>query len=147
SGGVFVSLSQTNAAIVANTWTYWEVTGVAPATAVKASIKARVLGTPPNTMALYADQMMLRAGASSADVDTRVEAGFALALAPALAGDDGQHAAWTFSELNPNSPYAGKSRLGRRVKWLVEFATSNGFQSVPLFTGLTLDAGASSRGR
>jgi hypothetical protein len=147
AGGALVSSSVSTVAIAANTWTYYQVTGTAPATTAKASMKGRISGTPPGTTALYVDQMMLRAGANSADVDVRVEVGFTVALAPAVAGSDAQHAAWTFSEMNPLSPYAGKSRLGRRVRWLLEYATSTGFQSIPLFTGLSLDASGSSRGR
>jgi hypothetical protein len=70
--------------------------------------------------------------------------GFAIVLAPKLAGDETQHAAWTFSELNANSPYAGKSRLRRRVQWALKFVTANGFESVPLFTGLSTAPSASS---
>jgi len=72
--------------------------------------------------------------------------GFSVVLAPKLAGDEAQHAAWTFSELNPNSPYAGKTRIRRKTQWLLQFITENGRESVPIFTGYTTaPSGASDR--
>jgi hypothetical protein len=73
--------------------------------------------------------------------------GFCVVLAPKLAGDEAQHAAWTFSELNANSPYAGKMRIRRPTKWTILFATSSGFESVPVFTGFTSTSAGESRGR
>lgn len=72
---------------------------------------------------------------------------FTVVLAPKLAGDESQHAAWTFSELNPRGPYAGKQRFGRRTRWGVQFAGESGFEEVPVFTGLSISAGAASRAR
>lgn len=73
--------------------------------------------------------------------------GVGIVLAPRLAGDERQHAAWTFSELNPDSPYAGKSRTSRRVAWDVGFHTANGLENTRIFTGLSLTAGAGSKNR
>jgi hypothetical protein len=70
--------------------------------------------------------------------------GFSVVLAPKLAGDEAQHAAWTFSELNQDSPYAGKTRLRRRAQWLLRFVTSSGMETVPIFTGLTSTPSGSS---
>jgi hypothetical protein len=70
---------------------------------------------------------------------------FGIVLAPKLAGDEAQHAAWTYSELNPNSPYAGKTRLRRRTKWSLRFVTNTGMESIPIFTGLTTMPSATNR--
>jgi hypothetical protein len=72
---------------------------------------------------------------------------FTVVLAPKLAGNEAQHAAWTFSELNSSSPYAGKLRLGRRTKWDVGFFTDLGFEQVPIFTGLSITSAIASRQR
>jgi len=72
---------------------------------------------------------------------------FAVTLAPLLAGDESQHAAWTFSELNQDSPYAGKIRTGRRTTWKVGVYSEGGLEYVPVFTGLSLDSGAQSKVR
>lgn len=125
------------------------VSAVAPVGATQARFGARAggPGNPPSTAVFYFDQAMVRAGTVDADIDSAVGLGFAVALAPALAGDDGQAAAWTFSELNPLSPYAGKPRADRRTTWALEVLTSTGFQSVPIFTGLSVDASGSARSR
>ena len=73
--------------------------------------------------------------------------GIGIVLAPRLTGDERQHAAWTFSELNSDSPYAGKSRTSRRVIWNVGFHTANGLENTQVFTGLSLTSGAGSRNR
>lgn len=70
-----------------------------------------------------------------------------VALSPMIAGDDTQNAAWTYSELNPSSLLAGKSRLARPVTVSLEVATTAGAQSVPLFTGQSLGVDVSSRSR
>lgn len=73
--------------------------------------------------------------------------GIAVVLAPKLVGDEYQHAAWTFSELNPNSPYAGKTRVRRTTVWRVGVYGEAGLEKVQIFTGLSLTVGASSRNR
>lgn len=73
--------------------------------------------------------------------------GIAIVLAPKLAGDERQHAAWTFSELNPDSPYGGKTRTRRETTWKVGLYTDAGLEEVQIFTGLSLTAGGSSRNR
>ncbi len=70
-----------------------------------------------------------------------------LAFAPRLAGDEYQHAAWTFSELNRTSPYAGKNRFGRRTSWQVGLYTDAGLEKTPIFTGLSVAGSGSSRSR
>lgn len=70
---------------------------------------------------------------------------FGVVLAPKLAGDEAQHAAWTFSELNPNSPIAGKTRIRRKTQWALRIITDNGFETIPLFTGFTTAPSATSR--
>lgn len=72
---------------------------------------------------------------------------FAATLAPLLPGDEAQHAAWTFSELNQDSAYAGKLRTGRRTQWKVGIYSESGLEYVPVFTGYTIDGGAHSRQR
>ena len=72
---------------------------------------------------------------------------FTIAFAPKLAGDEAQHAAWTFSELNPSSPYAGKDRFGRRTTWKVGLHTEAGLEEVQVFTGLTIAGAGTSRAR
>lgn len=73
--------------------------------------------------------------------------GFVVVLGPKLAGDEAQHAAWMMSELNPDSPYAGKLRIRRPVKWDLYFVTEDGFERVPIFTGFTTTSSGSSRNR
>lgn len=73
--------------------------------------------------------------------------GFVVVLGPKLAGDESQHAAWMMSELNPDSPYAGKLRIRRPTKWDVYFITENGYERVPIFTGFTTNTTATSRNR
>lgn len=73
--------------------------------------------------------------------------GFAVVLGPKLAGDEAQHAAWMMSELNQDSPYAGKLRIRRPMKWDLYFVTADGFESVPIFTGFSTTASADSRSR
>ena len=72
---------------------------------------------------------------------------FTVALAPRLSGSEAQHAAWTFSELNPASPYAGKDRFGRRTQWKVGFHGDTGLEQVQVFTGLSIAGSGSSRSR
>lgn len=73
--------------------------------------------------------------------------GFIVVLGPKLAGDEAQHAAWMMSELNTSSPYAGKLRIRRPVRWDLYFITADGFERVPLFTGFSTTASANSRSR
>lgn len=73
--------------------------------------------------------------------------GFCIVLGPKLAGDEAQHAAWMMSELNPDSPYAGKLRVRRPVRWSLQFITADGFESVPMFTGFSTTSNGSSRSR
>jgi len=73
--------------------------------------------------------------------------GFVVVLGPKLAGDESQHAAWMMSELNPDSPYAGKMRIRRPVRWDLYFVTESGFERVPLFTGFTTTTSGTSRNR
>lgn len=73
--------------------------------------------------------------------------GFSIALAPFPAGDELQHAAWTFSEINPNGPYVGKIRTYRRLTWDVGVITSDGIERIRMFTGRTLANDGSSRSR
>lgn len=72
---------------------------------------------------------------------------FTLAFAPKLAGDESQHAAWTFSELNNDSPYAGKVRFGRQTQWRVGFHGEDGLEDVQIFTGYTTADDVNSRQR
>lgn len=55
----------------------------------------------------------------------------------ARAGVDGRSAAWYFSPLNPASPLATKTRVGRPARLHIEFATAAGPRSVPRLTGWT----------
>lgn len=90
---------------------------------------------------LYQKGVVFTGSSGTNDIAT---IGFAITLAPKLASDETQHAAWTFSELNPNSPYAGKTRLRRAVRWLLRFVTDNGMETVPLFTGFSTAPSAAS---
>lgn len=144
SGDVFISTSLSVQTIEAGVWTHYAITYTAPPTAAKAELRCRLGGTAP-AVPFYFDEATLAAGTVTAVDPANVV--FTVALAPMIAGDDSQHAAWTFSEINANSPYAGKLRFGRRCLWEVGFATPNGPEYVPVFTGLTLAAGATSRSR
>jgi len=73
--------------------------------------------------------------------------GLVVVLAPKLAGDEAQHAAWTFSELNPNSPYGGKTRTRRETQWKVGMYTEAGLEEVQIFTGLSILTSASARNK
>lgn len=83
----------------------------------------------------------------STGANVRSAVGFTIAFAPKLAGDEYQHAAWTYSELNPNSPFAGKNRFGRRTQWNIGFHGENGLESLQIFTGLSISSDGSSRSR
>jgi hypothetical protein len=112
----------------------------------------RATGNTNVSIALYSqDNVQQGTYVKSATVTTPMPVtstvGFGVVLAPRLAGDERQHAAWTFSELNPDSPYAGKSRTSRRVNWDVGFHTANGLENTRIFTGLSLTSGAGSRNR
>lgn len=112
-------------------------------TAPRPSIRAAVTTQMNAQQGLYQKGVIFTGSAGSSAIATL---GFSVVVAPIIAGDEAQHAAWTFSELNPNSPYAGKTRIGRRVKWLLNFVTANGgFESVPMFTGRTTAPSASNR--
>ena len=76
-----------------------------------------------------------------------VNVGFSLAFAPFLAGNELQHAAWTFSELNANGPYIGKVRTYRKMLWDIGLITDSGVEYVRMFTGRSLATDGSSRGR
>lgn len=118
-------------------------------------LDAKTTRSTPNTnvsIAVYSQDNVARGTyTKSATVTTPMPVistiGLGITLAPRLAGDERQHAAWTFSELNPDSPYAGKSRTSRRVAWDVGFHTANGLENTRIFTGLSLTAGASSKSR
>jgi hypothetical protein len=86
---------------------------------------------------------------ASAVISAATEPGvvFTVALAPMQDGSDAQNAAWTYSELNPTTVYAGKQRDGRAITVALDIATRNGVQSVPLFTGRSLGIDVSSRSR
>jgi hypothetical protein len=73
--------------------------------------------------------------------------GFSIALAPFPPGDELQHAAWTFSEMNVDGPYVGKIRTYRRVNWEIGFITDDGIERIRMFTGRTLANDGSSRSR
>jgi hypothetical protein len=108
----------------------------------KPSIRVSVDTHANATQGLYQKGVTFTGSAGSSAIAT---IGFSVVLAPKLAGDEAQHAAWTFSELNPNSPYAGKSRIKRRTRWAARLVTpSGGFESVPLFTGFTTVPSAAS---
>lgn len=85
----------------------------------------------------------------SATISASTEPGVVavVALAPSLAGDETQNAAWVYSELNGGSPIAGKTRLARPLTAQLDVATTAGVQSVPLFTGQSLGVDVSSRAR
>lgn len=85
----------------------------------------------------------------SATISAATEPGVAgvIAFAPMIAGDETQNAAWTYSELNPSNLLAGKQRDGRPLTASMLFATRNGAQSVPIFTGQTLGVDVTSRAR
>ncbi|OFW55845.1 MAG: hypothetical protein A2Y75_05370 [Candidatus Solincola sediminis] len=72
---------------------------------------------------------------------------FSVALAPMIAGDERQNALWTYSELNPRGPLAGKQRDGRAIRWDIIFATSVGIESLRVFTGHTLGTSTTTRSR
>jgi hypothetical protein len=85
----------------------------------------------------------------SATISTPTEPGVVttIALAPMSDGDDTKNAAWTFSELNPVTPYAGKQRDNRPVQLALSVATDAGIETVPLFTGRSIGIDVSSRSR
>lgn len=68
-------------------------------------------------------------------------------LAPSIAGDDRQHAAWVFSDLNTASPYAGMRREARPCRWDVGVANGTGVEWVPVFNGWTTGTELGSRQR
>lgn len=109
----------------------------------KPSIRASVTTHTSAAQGLYQKGVTFTGSAGAQAIAT---IGFSVVLAPKLAGDEAQHASWTFSELNPNSPYAGKTRIRRKTQWVLNFVTSSGgFESVPMFTGYTTAPSASSR--
>lgn len=60
SAGTFLSTQGVNIDVSANTWTYFEITGDAPANAAQAGITAMMTGTPPASHLLYVDEARLR---------------------------------------------------------------------------------------
>ena len=109
--------------------------------ASKPSLRVGVTTHSNAAQGYYQKGVTFSGSAGSSNIAT---IGFSIVLTPKLAGDEAQHAAWTFSELNPNSPYAGKTRLRRKTRWLLNFVTESGRQSVPLFTGYTTAPSGSS---
>lgn len=71
----------------------------------------------------------------------------AIALSPLNAGDLSQNASWVYSELNANSPIAGKRRDYIPVTAKLAFATSAGREEINIFTGRALRIDVSSRSR
>jgi hypothetical protein len=60
----------TVSALGAGLWTFYTVTATAPLNAVKASLKARMPGTPASSVVLYADEMKLRTTVPSGEAAT-----------------------------------------------------------------------------
>lgn len=109
---------------------------------LKPSIRAAVTTHSNAAQGLYQKGVVFT---GSSGTQTIATIGFSIVLAPKIAGDEVQHAAWTFSELNRNSPYAGKTRIRRKTRWALNFVTpAGGFESVPMFTGYTSAPSASS---
>lgn len=131
----------------------WAVTGVGFTTidtsdVERSEISTTAAGTPNVRAALVttsdvAQGRYLKSVNVTSAPPISATLGFAVVLAPKLAGDEAQHAAWTFSELNPNGPYAGKMRVRRLTAWDIAFMTDNGFESVPIFRGYTTAPSAS----
>lgn len=120
-----------------------EQTEFTQAGTAKPSLRVAVTTHANAVQGLYQKGITFTGSAGGNEIAT---IGFSVVLAPRLAGDEAQHAAWTFSELNANSPYAGKTRLRRRTQWALRFVTpTGGFESVPLFTGLSTAPSANSR--
>lgn len=84
----------------------------------------------------YTASAMLTQGGTPLDLHTNIV--WSIAIAPQLAGSDRQNTLWTYSELNPLGPLAGKQRDARPMRWSTVFATSAGIESVPMFNGFTL---------
>jgi hypothetical protein len=59
AGSTFISESGTLSALTADTWTYFSVTGVAPATAIRARIAPRYSGTPAAATTLFVDEAIV----------------------------------------------------------------------------------------
>lgn len=81
------------------------------------------------------------------DVTSTIGSVISIAIAPMLAGDNRQNPSWVYSEINPNSPLAGKERVNRPTRWDIAFATENGVETVQIFDGYTLGIDVSSRDR
>ncbi|MFD6771067.1 hypothetical protein ACFWC6_33155 [Micromonospora chalcea] len=64
---VFISTTDVNIAVAANTWTYFEGEGVAPATTGGVRVAAQMTGTPPGTALLYLDEVKIEAVPSMQD--------------------------------------------------------------------------------
>ncbi|HEU4542193.1 MAG TPA: hypothetical protein VFR23_13780, partial [Jiangellaceae bacterium] len=59
AGSTFISESGNLSALTADTWTYFSVTGVAPATAIRARIAPRYSGTPAAGTTLFVDEAII----------------------------------------------------------------------------------------
>jgi hypothetical protein len=75
SGSVFLSTSGTAADLWpgAGTWGTYSTTGTAPATAAKARLVVLFAGSPPSTLALYADEVYASTAASTVDTAAPVQ--------------------------------------------------------------------------
>jgi len=105
------------------------------------SIRMGVMTAENVAQGIYSKGVTITGGVGTSAIAT---IGFSVTLTPRLAGDEAQHAAWTFSELNADSPYAGKTRIRRKTQWLLRFITENGREEVPIFTGYTTAPSGSS---
>lgn len=76
AGFAYLSTSANDVLVTANTWTWFEMTATAPATAVTANGSPTVPNFPPATDVLWADEVTLRpAGGSPADFSFRIQVG------------------------------------------------------------------------
>ncbi len=90
TAGAYLSTTSNDVTVPANTWTWFELTATAPATALTANLAATVPDFPPATDLLWGDQITLRqAGGSPSDFPMDIRAGGEVmtvnAISPAVA--------------------------------------------------------------
>ncbi|MFD3498777.1 hypothetical protein [Streptomyces sp. NPDC058678] len=90
AAGAYLSTTSNDVTIPANTWTWFELTATAPATALTANLAATVPDFPPATDLLWGDHITLRqAGGSPSDFPMDIRAGGEVmtvnAITPAVA--------------------------------------------------------------
>jgi hypothetical protein len=143
-GSTVVTFYAAKTAAAGNTWT------ASNGDTKVLDLSTAVAGQDQASMAVMvntANQGMVSPSAALSGASVKDTLGFSIVFAPALAGDESQHAAWTYSELNPNSPFAGKKRFGRRTTWRVDFYGAAGREGVQVFTGLIIADSAVSSNR